>query len=126
MSLRITLAATAALALPALLAAQTSAKPKHETQAQLQHEATVTLAAATATAAKAVPAGKITSHELEREDGKLIYSFDIKTAGKSGTDEVNVDAMTGTIVSQEHESPAAEKKEAAAEAKKKSVKTGGI
>ena len=56
--------------------------------------------------------------ELEKEKGKLIYSYDIKTAGKSGIDEVNIDAMTGKIIAFEHESPAAEKKEAAEDAKK--------
>ena len=28
--------------------------------------------------------------ELEKENGKLIYSYDIKTEGKSGIDEVQV------------------------------------
>jgi uncharacterized membrane protein YkoI len=129
------LSALLVLALPALVQAQAPAKPatttatakpkpRHETQAQLQKAATVTLAAATATAQAAVPGGKIASHELEREKGKLIYSFDIKTAGKSGIDEVNVDALTGTIVDKSHESPADEAKEAAAEKKAVASKSG--
>ena len=64
-----------------------------------------------------VPKGKIEGVELERENGKLMYSYDIKTAGKSGIDEVHVDAMTGKVVGFEHESPSTEKKEAAADAK---------
>jgi hypothetical protein len=64
-----------------------------------------------------LPKATIASAEIEQENGKLIYSFDFKTAGKSGTDEVNVDAMTGKLVGKvEHESAAAEKKEAASEA----------
>ena len=73
--------------------------------------------AAAETAAKAkVPAGIIRSAEIEEENGKLIYSFDIVTKGKSGVDEVNVDAMTGAVVVQ-HETPADEAKEKAKDAK---------
>lgn len=50
-----------------------------------------------------VPGGQITKAELEREDDRLIYSFDIKVAGKSGVDEVHVDAKTGEVVKHEHE-----------------------
>jgi uncharacterized membrane protein YkoI len=62
-----------------------------------------------------VPNGRIRSGELEEEKGKLIYSFDIKVAGKSGIEEVNVDALTGAVVGKEHETAADEAKEAAAE-----------
>jgi uncharacterized membrane protein YkoI len=92
---------------------QTAADPK------LQREAKITEAAARATALKEVPNGKIQAGELEREHGKLIYSFDIKVAGKSGIEEVAVDAITGAVVTHEHETPAMEKKEAAADAKEK-------
>ena len=50
-----------------------------------------------------VPGGKISGAELEEEGGRLIYSFEIKIAGKSGEEEVHVDARTGEIVKQEHE-----------------------
>jgi uncharacterized membrane protein YkoI len=56
---------------------------------------------------------------LEREHGKLIYSFDIETAKKTIT-EVNVDAIDGKIVAVEHENAkkeAAEKKQEAKEKK---------
>lgn len=56
-------------------------------------------------------AGKVKSRELEKEHGRLIYSFDIVVEGKSGIQEVNVDARTGKIVSVEHESAAEEKHE---------------
>jgi uncharacterized membrane protein YkoI len=62
-----------------------------------------------------VPSGTIRSGELEEEKGKLIYSFDIKVAGKSGIEEINVDALTGAVVAHEHESDATERKEAKTE-----------
>jgi len=93
----------------------------------LVRAAKVTEAAAAATALAKVPNGAIESVELEREGGKLLYSYDIKVAGKSGIDEVQVNAVTGDIVGKVvHESPAAEKKEAADEAKeKKATKPAG-
>jgi Peptidase propeptide and YPEB domain len=85
----------------------------------LLKKAKITTEAAIATAQAKVPNAKLTSAEIEQEGGKLIYSFDFTTAGKSGIDEVNVDAMTGKQVGKvEHESPAAEKKEAKADSAK--------
>ncbi len=74
---------------------------------------------ARATALAAVPGGTVKDFELEREGGALIYSYDITVAGKSGIDEVHVDAMTGKLLSTDHETPADE----AAEAKEDSVGT---
>ncbi len=48
---------------------------------------------------------KVGDKELEAEHGCLIYSFDIQVTGKSGTEEVAVDAGTGKILSHTHESP---------------------
>jgi uncharacterized membrane protein YkoI len=120
-------ALSAQAAKPATTKVAPKVKEKEESQATLQKEAKVTLAVASATALKEVPGGKIKEHELEREDGKLIYSFDIKVAGKSGTEEVNIDAMTGAVVAKEHEDAAAEKKEKAEDAAKKAPvkKSGG-
>ncbi|HPF61449.1 MAG: PepSY domain-containing protein [Gemmatimonadetes bacterium] len=84
----------------------------------LQREARVTEAAARATALAAVPGGVVEKYELEREDGKLIYSYDIRTAGKSGIDEVHVDAISGAVISNQHETPEDEAKEAAEDAAK--------
>ncbi len=113
---------TIALLSGAPLAAQKGdAKPN-----PLLKEAKITEAAARETALARVPNGKITEAELEKEDGKLIWSFDIKVAGKSGIEEVQVDALTGTVVAVEHETPkdeareeAADKAKAKAKAKKK-------
>jgi uncharacterized membrane protein YkoI len=86
----------------------------------LTREAKVTETAAAVTALAKVPKGAIAAVELEREGGKLLYSYDIKVPGKSGIDEVQVNAVTGEIVGKvTHESAAAEKKEAADEAKEK-------
>ena len=107
---------------PKSATAKKSTAPK-ETQAQLKAEAKVTEEAARATALTAVPGGKVSSAEIERENGKLIWSFDIKVPGKSGIEEVNVDALSGQMLAHVHESPAAEKKEAAQEAKEKKAAT---
>jgi uncharacterized membrane protein YkoI len=77
---------------------------------------------AAAAAQAKLPNAREVSAEVEEESGRLIYSFDFKTKGKSGIDEVNVDATTGEVTPVEHESPSAEAKEKAAEAKKVPVK----
>jgi len=92
-------------------------KYKRDLPAKLVKEAKITEETAAATALKAVPNGKISSVELEKEDGKFIYSYDVKVPGKSGIEEVHVDAMTGELVSNVHESPTDEKAEKAKEAK---------
>lgn len=83
----------------------------------LLKKAKVTPAEAQAAAQAKVPGGSIKSAEIEVEKGKLIYSFDIVTKGKSGVDEVAVDAMTGAVTVA-HETPADEAKEKAADAAK--------
>jgi hypothetical protein len=88
-----------------------------ETQAELQKEAKISMTDARAMAERTVKNGTIQAGEIEREGGKLIYSFDMKVAHKSGIDEVNIDAMTGKLVSHQHETPKDEQKEASADAK---------
>jgi uncharacterized membrane protein YkoI len=99
--------------------AHAQATYKRDLPDSLTSKAKVTEEAAAKTALAKVPKGSIESVELEREKGKLLYSYDIKVAGKKGVEEVQIDAMTGKLLSAVHESPAAEKKEAAAEAKEK-------
>lgn len=99
------------------LSVQAANKSK-ETQADLQKEAKISMTKAREIALKEVPGGKIQSAELERENGKLIYSFDIKTA-KPGVTEVNVDAMTGNVIGKHNESAAKEAAEKKQEAKEK-------
>lgn len=116
----LTLIAVFGLGTMAIHAAETKKKTeKTEDQAALQKEAKISLEKAREIALKKAP-GTVKSSELEREHGKLIYSFDIQTS-KSGITEVNVDAIDGKIVAVEHESPkkeAAEKKKEAKEEKK--------
>ena len=101
-------------AVPAVAHSATS----HSTQAELQKEAKISKEQATKIALAKVPDGKVVSEELEREHGKLIYSFDIKTKSP-GVTEVNVDALNGKIVAVHHETPASEAAEKKKEAKEK-------
>jgi uncharacterized membrane protein YkoI len=81
------------------------------TEAQLEAQARITKAEAEKTALDKVPGGTIKEAEIEKEKGKLIWSFDIATPGTKDITEVNVDAMTGAVVNVSKESAADEKKE---------------
>ena len=96
------------------------AAPKNETQADLQKEAKISMTKAREIALSKVKGGKIESGELEREHGKLIYSFDIKTS-KPGVTEVNVDAITGKVIGVQKENAAKEAAEKKQEAKEKTA-----
>jgi uncharacterized membrane protein YkoI len=85
-----------------------------EATAGLAAQATVSADSAQKLALAQVPKGRVSSAELENEKGTLVYSYDVKTAGKRGVDEVLIDAKTGAVVSTTHETAAMEKKEAAA------------
>ena len=113
---RVSLLATA-LMLAAAPVVFAQASYKKELPDALLKKAKVTEDAAASTALARVPKGAIESVELEEEGGKLIYSYDIKTAGKSGVDEVQVSAITGKITSVAHETAAQAAKEEAADAK---------
>ena len=110
-------AAVAALALTAAVAAAQGTNPsyKHDVPAKLAKLAKISEDSAAKVAQAKIPNGKIEAVELESEKGKLQYSYDIKVAGKSGIEEVNVNAMDGTLIGVEHESTATVKKERAAE-----------
>ena len=88
-------------------------------QADLAAHAKVSQATATQTALAKVPGGVVEGAELEREHGRLVWSFDLSQASRSGVTEVQVDVVSGKIVSLTRESAAAEAKEASAEAKGK-------
>ena len=70
---------------------------------QLRADAKITEDSAKATALAQVPNGVVKESELEKEHGKLIWSFDIAAPDAKGITEVNVDAIEGGIVSVEHE-----------------------
>jgi uncharacterized membrane protein YkoI len=133
-AIAVAIAATSSIAgAQAATVAKSSVKPgtvarhhrtmkKEDSQTALQKEAKISEETARETALKEVPNGTVKSSELEREKGKLVYSYDISVPGKSGVEEVNVNAVTGAVVGKTHESPATEKKEAAQEAKAKAKK----
>ena len=74
----------------------------------------ITKEEATKAALAKVPNGTVKEAELEKEKGRLVWSFDIASPGSNDITEVQVDANTGNVVSVEKESPKAE----AAEKKK--------
>jgi uncharacterized membrane protein YkoI len=80
-------------------------------QAQMQAQAKISKEQAQQTALAKVPGGAIKESELENEHGKLIWSFDVATPGTKNITEVNVDAITGAVVSVETETPAQQAKE---------------
>lgn len=57
------------------------------------------------------PAGKVVAAELEKEQGVLVWSFDISVPGTSILTEVLVDATSGTVVAVEQEDLAAQELE---------------
>lgn len=71
--------------------------------AALAAQAEVTLDEARATALSPYTSGEVVSGELEEEGGALFYSFDVRVPGESGVEEIHVDAHSGRILSQEHE-----------------------
>jgi uncharacterized membrane protein YkoI len=92
---------------------------KEAKQAKWMAEAKVSQADAQATAMAQVPNGTVKESELEKEHGKLIWSFDIAQPDSKDIMEVNVDAITGQVVSTEREKPEDEAREAAGEKKDK-------
>ncbi|GAC1659039.1 MAG: hypothetical protein NVS4B3_26870 [Gemmatimonadaceae bacterium] len=81
----------------------------------LAAQAKISMDAAREIALKRVAGGTIKSGELERDHGRLVYSFDVAVSGKTGVDEVTVDATTGALISVKHETPADEAREARAD-----------
>jgi hypothetical protein len=91
---------------------------EEEGEGNLAAQAKVTRAEAERTALAKVPGGTIKEGGLEKEKGKLIWSFDIATAGTRDITEVAVNALTGAIVSVDKETPNDEAKEKKKEGKK--------
>jgi hypothetical protein len=103
LTIRIALAA----ALLFSMAAWASPRTKDD-QTALRKQAKISMKQAEQTALGKEP-GRIKSKELEKENVNLIYSFDIQTS--SGIREVNVNAVTGSVVEDSVESPSTEAKE---------------
>jgi uncharacterized membrane protein YkoI len=89
------------------------------TNTELLKQAKVTKAQATKTALSKVPNGTVKESELEKEHGKLVWSFDIATPDTTDITEVQVDATTGKVLTVEKESAKAESKEQKKEATEK-------
>jgi uncharacterized membrane protein YkoI len=100
-----------------LATAKSVGQEESANEAKLAKQAKITKEQAQEIALKRAP-GTVESGELEREHGKLVYSFDIRNAG--GTiDEVQVSAITGKVVRVEHETKKQEEAEKRKEAKEK-------
>ncbi|MGI8655045.1 MAG: PepSY domain-containing protein [Pyrinomonadaceae bacterium] len=69
-------------------------------------EAKISMKEARATALAQVPGGRIKSSELEKENNRLIYSFDIRA--RDGIKEVHIDAINGKVLEVKTESPSGE------------------
>ncbi len=82
------------------------------THSPLANEAKISEASARATALAKVPNGTVQSSELEKENGLLIWSFDIAKPKSRDIAEVQVDAISGKIASVKTETPAAQVREA--------------
>jgi uncharacterized membrane protein YkoI len=112
----------ATLACASLVSGTVAAQENKNSSKSLKSEAKISMKDAREKALAKVPGGRIKSSELEREKGKLVYSFDIRPAKGSGIDEVQIDAVTGEVVSVEHETPAKEAAEKRAERKEAKTK----
>lgn len=93
------------LAFTLLAGCESEKGERHESQAKISKADAERIALAQA------PNGSIKESELEREKGKLIWSFDIATPGSKDITEVNVDAVSGQVIGVEKESPKTEAKE---------------
>jgi len=94
-----------------LTACATDKEEGKVTTAQLAAQAKITKADAEKAALAKVPGGTVKEGEIEKEDGKLVWSFDITTPGTADITEVLVDALTGAVISVEKETPADQAKE---------------
>ena len=96
----------------------TSATAKDKDDPKLLAKAKISKAAAEKTALTKAPDGTVKDAELEEENGKLVWSFDIARPGTKDITEVQVDAITGKIVLVEVETPKDQAKEAREDADK--------
>jgi uncharacterized membrane protein YkoI len=60
---------------------------------------------AEATALALVPGGAVMTSNLERENGRLVWLFDISIPGSRNLREIQVDASSGAVLSNTVESP---------------------
>ena len=90
-----------------------------ETEAQLLTQGMVSKADAQKTALEKVPDGRVESAELEKENEKLVWSFDIAKPNTKNIIEIQVDARTGQVAAVAEETRKDQAEEAKAEKAKK-------
>jgi len=110
-----------------------------EDEPGLLAQATITPDSAVALARARVPEARIAKAEIEHEDGRLIYTFDMTPGGEEGEEaeeaeegeegeemifEVHIDALSGAILSVTEESAGGEDEEAETEEEGEEVETG--
>lgn len=100
---------TTALAL--IIGGLTACTTEKEQSAKLELNAKITRAEAEKIALSKAPGGTIKESDIEKEKGRLIWSFDIATPGTQDITEVQVDANTGEVVAVEKETPKDQAKE---------------
>jgi lipopolysaccharide export LptBFGC system permease protein LptF len=110
---------TLGLLVGGLTACTTEKEGEKAPPAKLEAQAKITKAEAQKIALDKVPNGTIKEGELEKEKGKLLWSFDIATPGTKDITEVQVDAMTGAIIDISKETVADQEKEKKEDAKAK-------
>lgn len=91
-----------------------------EKRAKLAKQAKITIERAREIALQRAP-GTVEEAELEREHGKLVYSFDIRNERGTIT-EVQVDAKDGSVVSVEEEDAQKEAEEKRQEEREKAAR----
>ena len=84
---------------------------KQSEQAELAKEAKISQEDAQKTALSRVPGGVVKESEIEKEHGRLVWSFDIATPDSKDITEIEVDAQTGIVVAVETEPAGKEAKE---------------
>ena len=105
-------AVTIGLLAAGLTACMTEKEQANEGKAnKLAAQAKITKAEAQKIALDRVPGGTIKEGDIEKEKGKLLWSFDIATAGTKDITEVQVDAMTGQVLDVSKETVADQEKE---------------
>ena len=86
-------------------------------EAELMKQSKITKVEAEQIALAKVPRGIVKSAEIEKEKGRIVWSFDIARPGTNDITEILVDAKTGKIIFIQIESPRDQAKEAAADKK---------
>ena len=87
-------------------------------EVELMKQAKITKGKAEQIALAKVSHGIVKSVEIEKEKGRIVWSFDIARPGTRDITEILVDAKTGKIISTQTEAPRDQAKEAAADKKR--------